>query len=80
MLCSTGEHKAGLTQRKVSLCCFEVPLVLLDLDCNMGDLVIKLPVACDLPHQAPIISLSHRVLKKVEVASWPGEQMVEPRG
>jgi hypothetical protein len=77
-LCSMGKHEAGLTQCKVSLCHLEILLVLLDFDHKMGDVVVNLSVARDLSCQAPIISLGHCVLKKVEVTSWSGEQVAEP--
>jgi hypothetical protein len=48
-------------------------LILLDFDCKVGDVIVDLPIARDLPHQAPIISFGHSVLEEVEIAPWPGE-------
>jgi hypothetical protein len=73
MLHSPGEHKVGLTQCKVGPHHFEVPLVFFDFDCEMCDVIIDLPVPCDLSCQTPVVDLGHGVLEEVEVTPWSHE-------
>jgi hypothetical protein len=79
MLCGSGHHKVGLTRCKVGPCHFKVPLVLLDLDCKVGDIIINLPVPRNFSCQAPIVSVSHCGLEDVEVTTRASEHMPEPR-
>jgi hypothetical protein len=55
-------------------------LVLLDLDCKHGNIVIDLPIARDLLRQAPVVSVSHCGLENVEVTPRASEHVAEPRG
>jgi hypothetical protein len=75
-----GEHEAGLTGHKTHPGGVKIPLVLLNLDGKCGDVVVNLAVACDLPCQAPIVGFGHCGLKDVDVATWPGEHVLEPCG
>jgi hypothetical protein len=77
---SSGEHETGLTQCKIGSHRFEVSLTLLDLDREMGDIIVDLPVPRDFSCQTPVIGVSHSSLKDVEVAAGSGEHVSEPCG
>jgi hypothetical protein len=65
--CSVCEHKSGLTGHETCPHSIEVVLVLLDLDREVGDIVI------DLPCQPPVISVGHSGLKDLELAAGASE-------
>jgi hypothetical protein len=62
------------------MCGIEVVLILLNLDCKVGDIIVNLSVPSDLVHQTPVISVSHSSLEDLEFAAQASEQMVEPCG
>ena len=80
VLCSLGEHKMGLTCSETSLGCLKVLLIFLDFDGKVGDIIVDFPILCDLPRQAPVVSIGHHGLEDVEVAPRASEHVPEPRG
>jgi hypothetical protein len=80
VLYGPGKHEMGLTCGKAGPCCFEVPLIFLNLECKMGDVIVNLPIPRDLSCQASIVSVGHGGLENVKVTARAGEHVPEPCG
>jgi hypothetical protein len=51
---------------------------LLKFDCNHHDIVVELTVAHDFVGQAPVVCVSHCLLKDLEVPAGTGGHVPEP--
>jgi hypothetical protein len=80
VLYGSGEHKAGHIGCKVGSCCLKVPLILLNFDRKVGDVIIDLPVSRNLSRQAPVIGVGYGGLEDVKVTARTGEHVSKPCG
>jgi hypothetical protein len=56
------EREASLAAAEAGMRSAQIALVLFNFDGHCGDVIVKLSVSGDLPHEAPVLRIGHHAL------------------